>query len=80
MIEMPMFAKKKVGFLKTMENSPLPCYCVTMINRRITMKKHTRWITIIAIGLMLICMAVYVLTLDDSQPMPSPQGTTTAPK
>jgi len=44
------------------------------------MKKHVKWITVVAIALMILCMVIYIVTLDDSQPLPVPKVTTTTPK
>jgi hypothetical protein len=36
------------------------------------MKTHVKWITWVGVVLMLIAMAVYVITLDESEPLPMP--------
>jgi len=36
-------------------------------------RKHIKWLTLVGLLAMLIAIAMYVLTLDDSQPVPVPK-------
>ena len=36
-------------------------------------RKHIKWLTLVGLLAMLIAIAMYVLTLDDSQPVPAPK-------